>query len=110
MKCFACGAEKDLSVKVVYPYDNDSLTQEMPIEQLLVVECQGKENRPDGSWDFRAAIMCHECFHDLSQNRGIDMWIGQECWEFLKPVIPFAKLPAMAVDESDKRWEAESYG
>ncbi len=107
MKCFGCGVEKDMSQLETYPYDGeyDAITQEFPIPPLQVVECEGKEDRSD----FRAAVMCHECWHRLGNNtQGIDMWISQGCWESINPVVPFEKLPKPVLD-GRVMWKAESY-
>ena len=110
MKCFACGAEKDLTLKAVYPYEGDCLTTEVPIPQLLVIDCQSRVGH-----EYRMAVMCQECWHRLEMNGGIDMWIGQECWESLKPVIPFERLPfepktKPGPDGVDhEKWKAENY-
>jgi hypothetical protein len=108
-QCFACGVEKDLSKEVIYPYGDDNITTEDTVPQLFMIECQGQKNRSDNSWDFRAAVMCHDCWHRLEQTVGIDMWIGERCWESLNPVIPFARLPEIVLEVEEGKWKAENY-
>lgn len=89
-KCLGCGCEKDTSVNETYPYDGeyDSLVTNEPIEPLLVMECQVEF----GPW--KAAVMCHECWHRMCVERhGMDMWIGQDCWDSISPVTPVLELP-----------------
>lgn len=88
MKCLSCGAEKDMTVETVYPYPEDDCLCDGPIPQLLTIESQGRVSN-----DFRKAVMCHDCWHRLETTRGIDMWIGQDCWESLQPVTTFDQLP-----------------
>lgn len=102
MKCFSCGADKDTDAEAIYPYIEDNLTTEVPIPELLIIECQG-----DKSDDFRMVVMCHECWHRLERTRGIDMWIGQGCWKSLVPMVSFDNLPL--VKEGDAKWDAWSY-
>ena len=159
MKCFACGTDKDLTVKAVYPYEGDCLDTDHPMPQLLVILCEPKEKAvhkigdeiliqivgapnkhlakvvdfspggavlevpgwprrlmPAGDYKedsakFRTAVICHECWHRLESNGGIDLWIGQECWESLKPVIPFERLPfELPYDPGNQdKWKAENY-
>jgi hypothetical protein len=108
-KCFSCGAEKDLSVKIHYPYEEDHISTDALVPQLFTVECQGQKDNPDNSWDFRMAVMCHECFHRLETNGGIDMWIGQQHWKFLNPVVPFDNLPKIVLEYNEGKWDAENY-
>jgi hypothetical protein len=99
MLCLACGTAKDMATLEVYPYPKDDCLCDSPLPPLLDVDCQAAKVQPDGSWEFRNAIMCHECWHKLVASRGIDMWIGQECWESLNPVTPFDKLPRIEYEE-----------
>jgi hypothetical protein len=104
MKCYGCGIEKDMTQLETYPYPEEDRLVDEPIEPLFVMECQAKEHLPDGSWGFRAVVVCHECFHKLDP----DMWIGEDtCWEPLKPVIPFNQLPPVV--EGDGKWKPEFY-
>lgn len=99
MKCLSCGIEKDLDKLETYPYCEDNLTNECPISPLLTVECKGD------CW--KMAIMCHECWHHLSENtQGIDMWISQSCWETLNPVTHFSSLPNV---KQEGKWDAKTY-
>lgn len=86
-KCFACGTQKDLDIEVRYPYELDSLDTEDSISPLLVI---GVEGTIDG---FRMILVCHECWHKLDTDGGLDIWISQRHYESLNPVIPFDKLP-----------------
>ena len=104
MKCFSCGNDKDLSVEVVYPYPEDGSLCDSPIPQLLTIECQGRDNK-----GYRMVAMCHNCWHKLETNRGIDMWIGEDCWESLNPVMPFANLPLVRDDlDNIEKWSAKN--
>ncbi len=112
MKCFACLAEKDPSSQSVYPYPEDDIVDDKPIASLMTIECQSSSERSD----FRMAVMCHECWHRLASTLGIDMWIGQACWESLQPVIPFTRLPQVksflpvGVKQIDyEKWNAVNY-
>lgn len=99
MCCLACGAEKDMAVEAVYPYPEDDCLCDSPIPPLLDIDCQAEEAQPDGGWGFRNAILCHECWHRLHAARGIDMWIGEACWQSLDPVTPFDQLPPIEYEE-----------
>jgi hypothetical protein len=102
VKCLCCGADKELGILTTYPYDG-TLTREAPVEQLLCIECQGTTG-------FRMAIMCHECWHKLEVTRGIDMWIGQECWDSLDPATPYDQLPEVRrFTDGDIVWNAVGY-
>ncbi len=84
-RCLACGLEKDTSINEVYPYPEDGLTDE-PIKPLMTINCQGTA-------DWRIVTVCHSCFHKLNA----DMWISEQCWQSLNPLVPFEalqKLPA----------------
>jgi hypothetical protein len=86
-KCLACGVEKDMSLKEVYPYAGDRMVIREPIEPLLSIECQGSED-----WHcWRLATLCHACYHKLDP----DLWIDQDCWVSLSPVTPFEQLPIL---------------
>ena len=103
-KCFSCGVEKDLSTSATYPYEEDNITTDSPVAQLFTVECEGDNGKGD-----RMAVLCHECWHHLESNGGIDMWIGQRCWESLNPVIPFERLPKIILDWTEGKWDAGNY-
>ena len=91
MKCLACGVEKDLSVKEMYPFPDDGVITDEPVSPLFVIECQRKT-------EWRVAIMCHACCHRLEP----DMWISDRCWESLEPATPFEQLPAVSGDGPDR--------
>ncbi len=83
MRCFLCGTEKDPSILETFPYEEGSLTQEEPIDPLLVIECE-----TNSVW--RAAVVCHHCFHRLDP----DMWVLGKHWDSMDPKVPFRLLPA----------------
>jgi hypothetical protein len=87
-KCLACGVEKDTSVKEIYPYPDDGIIDDEPIEPFLSIECQGG---PGPVSDWRFVTVCHACFHKLDP----DMWISERCWLSLKPITPFDQLPKL---------------
>ena len=86
--CLACGVEKDMEKEEVYPYPEDSLITDEPIQPLCELECQTDEG------DFRIVIVCHQCFHKLQP----DMWISQGMWEALNPITPTKDLPKVPND------------
>jgi hypothetical protein len=91
MNCFGCGVEKDTETKEVSPFaDEDGLTTD-PIGPLHVLDCQGPRipNDPDNYSEFRMVVVCHACFHALEP----DMWISKNCWDTIKPKVPYEKLP-----------------
>lgn len=91
LKCLACGIEKDMQVKEVYPHEGDHLISD-PIDPLMELDCQGDElNDGTGYSDFRRVLVCHGCFHKLSP----DMWISKAGWESLSPITPFNELPKL---------------
>ena len=86
-RCLACGVEKEMSLREVYPYTGDRIVVKEPIEPLMTIECEGSE---DGN-DRRAATMCHACWHKIDP----DLWISQDCWVSLHPITPFEQLPKL---------------
>lgn len=85
MSCHGCGVQKDPNVDVKYPYpEEDGITDE-PVSPFFELECQPRNDQQ--RW--KKATVCHECFHKLSP----DMWIGEWCWEAIKPVVAFNDLP-----------------
>ena len=102
MKCYGCGAEKDPAGKEVYPYPEDQTLCDGPIQPLFVIECQSiARDEATGFHDFRAVVVCHECFRKLDP----DMWIGEQCWRSLNPKVPFDLLPK----PHEEKWEPTSY-
>ena len=83
-RCLACGVEKDTDVKEMYPFPDDGIVSDKPIQPLMTFDCQGTD-------DWRVVTMCHLCFHKLSP----DMWISEHCWQSLNPVTPFEELPKL---------------
>jgi len=107
MRCLACGTVKDTSAKEVYPYPDDGVACDLPIEPLSVMDCQGPLLKPAGTHsDWRVVIVCHHCFHKLEP----DMWISDRCWESLNPVTPFERLPHPLEEEHPgDRFQVEAY-
>lgn len=106
IKCLGCGTEKDTDVEEPYPYPEDDILCEGPIDPLFVLECQ-PETKGE-AW--RVGIVCHQCFKKLQP----DMWIGEKCWISINPVVPFDKLPLnnLPNDTETKlsgKWNPESY-
>ena len=101
MKCFACGVEKDMNVLEVNPWHEDLGVIDDPIAPLVVMDCSpgGPEGKTGKTW--KIVVVCHECWHKLEP----DMWICEENWKSLNPVIPFDKLP----EEAENKWDPESY-
>lgn len=95
-------------MEAIYPYEEDTLDTEDTLPQLLTIEVQGINAKKQPVADYRIGVLCHQCWHRLEDNGGIDMWIGQGCWESLDPVTPFAQLPK-TLDDPEKRWDAENY-
>jgi hypothetical protein len=82
--CDCCGCEKDMMVKEVYPYPDDGIITD-PIDPLLEMHVDGETPVT------RLALMCHPCFHRI----GPEMWILEDHWKALNPVVPFAQLPEL---------------
>src|SRR5262245_32446249 len=97
MKCLACGVEKETSLKEIYPFPEDGIISNTPVQPLFAIDCQGL--------DWRVAIVCHACFHKLNP----DMWISDRCWLSLNPIPPFEDLPLPLHDGPD-RFDIEGYG
>jgi hypothetical protein len=83
-RCLACGVEKDTRVKETYPYPDDGIITDEPIDPLMTIDCQG-------TGDWRVVTVCHACFHKLD----VDMWISEDCWRSLNPITPFEHLPKL---------------
>jgi hypothetical protein len=95
-----------MAVLEPYPYPEDERLCEGPIEPLFVLEIQPDE----GPGDWKVAVVCHECFKKLDP----DMWISENCWININPVIPFDKLPLndlpLETDEdAAAKWNPASY-
>ena len=86
MKCFGCGAEKDLTAKELYPFPEDGLISDEPIDPLFVLCCEGWDEH-SGVW--KQVVVCHVCFHKLEP----DMWISSNCWATINPKVRFEGLP-----------------
>jgi len=95
-KCLACGAEKDTSIKEVYPYPDDDIIDDQPICPLMDIDCEGSGAWQGTAGGWRVATLCHACFHKLSiKAQGVDMWISDRCWLVLDPITPFEELPEL---------------
>lgn len=91
---------KDTDVEEVSPHAHeDGLTPE-PVPPLFQLDCQPPEFT-DSDW--RAVVVCHECFHRLEP----DMWISPGCWASLSPKVPFENLPPL--NDLDVRHDVASY-
>lgn len=87
VRCFGCGVEKDAAATEIYPYED--LTQDEPIPALMTLDCEGRT--PGRESDWRAVVVCHECFHRLEP----DMWIDDRGWAHINPKVTFENLPAL---------------
>jgi len=107
MQCLACGAAKDTRVPEFYPYPDDHIVSDKPIEPLFALDCQGPLLEPgDTKCDWRVVIVCHHCLHGLEP----DMWISDQCWQSLNPITPFEQLPRPLHDDyPGDRFEVEAY-
>jgi len=98
-KCLACGIEKDSDAKEVYPYPEDGLLCDEPVDALFGLDCEPWEDVPreaDKKW--RRVQVCHECLHKLDA----DMWISSRCWKKLNPVTPFEQLPLLKTGKNPR--------
>lgn len=93
-KCLACGIEKDINSREVYPYKDDCITTEEPVQPLFELECQANIDHTD----FRIVTICHNCFHKVQP----DMWMSQGEWESLNPVTNFNDLPKLPDKDAPK--------
>jgi hypothetical protein len=96
LKCFGCGVKKDTDVLEAYPYPDDGIV-DYPIAPLHVLDCQSG-NGHTSVW--KVVVVCHDCLHRLDP----DLWISEDCWRSLNPVVPFDKLPLPSgnVDHSQR--------
>jgi hypothetical protein len=98
MKCFGCGVEKNMADLEISKWaEEDGLCDE-PIPPLHVIECQSGTD----PGIFKVTVFCLECHHKLEP----DMWISEEMWNALNPIIPFDKLPMPC---NKNMWEPENY-
>ena len=88
-RCQACGVEKDTEAKEIYRYPDDGVVDDRPIDPFFGLHCQGPVD--DGITDWRVATVCHDCFHKLEP----DMWISDDRWKALNPIVAFEKLPKL---------------
>jgi hypothetical protein len=96
LKCFGCGAQKDTDVLEASPYAEEDGIVDYPIGPLHVIDCQ---RGLIGASEWKVVVVCHECFHKLDP----DMWISENCWKSLNPVVPFEKLPLLSKDADRKQ-------
>mgnify|MGYP000131302893 CR=1 FL=1 len=90
MRCDGCGAVRVPGRLETYPYPDDGIDTDDPIEPLLtvaVVDDGGPPPRP-----YRQATLCHHCYHRLDP----DLWASRRMWESLAPAVPFESLPPEA--------------
>ena len=98
LKCFGCGVEKDMDVLEVYSHPETDMLCEDPLVPLFALECQ-----PLTKGDpWKMVVVCHECFHKLEP----DMWIGENCWKSLDPVVLFEDLPEELAEEENPNFYA----
>lgn len=87
MRCYGCGVEKDMNVPEKYPWPEDDSICDDQIPPLFVLEVE-PHVQGDG---FRAAAVCHSCFHRLDPY----VWISERCWISILPEVPFGDLPKL---------------
>jgi len=105
LKCFACGVEKDMTVLEVSRWHKEDHLTDEPIPPLHVIECQSEYQEPGtGFHIFKACVICLECHHKLEP----DMWICEDNWKRLNPVVPFERLP-ITKDDINTWGNPESY-
>jgi hypothetical protein len=81
LKCFGCGVQKDTDVLEAYRYPDDGIV-DYPIAPFFVIDCQS-------GYGWKVVVVCHDCLHKLAP----DLWISDDEWKSLNPVVPFEKLP-----------------
>ena len=88
MRCFGCGIEKDPRGKEFFTGEYDGLIDDEPISSLFVLDVQ-PSSAEKKKW--KATVVCHGCFDRLEP----DMWISENCWKSLDPVLVFDDLPEL---------------
>jgi hypothetical protein len=96
LNCFGCDVQKDTDVLETSPYADEDGIVDYPIKPLHVIDC---EPGLMGASEWKVVVVCHECFHKLD----VDMWISENCWKSLNPVVPFEKLPLPLKDADWKQ-------
>ena len=86
LKCFGCGLQKDTDVLEAYPYPEEDGIVDYPIAPLHVIDCRSGYGSTS---EWKVVVVCHGCMHKLAP----DLWIGEDNWKSLDPVVPFEKLP-----------------
>lgn len=93
MRCYGCGIFKEVDNNELYPYPDEDGITDNPILPLFTLECQTQSG-------YKAVVVCHECFHKLQP----DLWIGENCWLSLNPIVPIANLPDVSTDHTVKSY------
>jgi hypothetical protein len=101
VKCFACGVEKDTEVLEPFPYP-DCFVDE-PLAPLWILDVQSNDWPPR---EWRTTVVCHECFHKIDP----DMWIREDHWNNINPVVPFDRLPLEDKQARNQRRTIADYG
>lgn len=97
IKCMGCGCIKDTKKLEVYPYPEDSIVDDAPIDPIFKLDCAPQDDVPENS-TYKKVLICHECFHRLHP----DMWIGSKCWKAINPIIRFEDLPVCTKEYLNK--------
>lgn len=99
VKCPCCGSPVDAAGESYYPFDDDKITQDKPVPNLLMIDAAGPN-------ETRILFLCHQCWHRLEGDNGPDMWTTSAAWKSLNPVTPFDRMPP----ESAKKTVTDSDG
>lgn len=89
VKCHGCGVEKDPAIFEIYPFPEDHIVIDKPIQPFFDLDCEPNDRNDD----WKLVKVCHGCFHKLDP----DMWISQRCWEVITPITAFADLPKLEI-------------
>jgi hypothetical protein len=54
--------------------------------------------------DGKAGVVCWSCFWKTDP----DLWISNECWDALSPLVPSSSLPSLFVSH-DMMWDPTNY-
>lgn len=95
MRCFKCS--KEIVSETPAP-----VFQRWHYNPAFVVEVIGGGCKGDG--EERCTVVCWHCLNEINP----DMWMSDEGWDSLLPVVPFARLPIC--DHDVEGWdEVETY-